>query len=194
MPIVVPGRHLGAAYGSVALKKKLHHGKKSTNSALMLTPMVDMFSMLVLYLIQQFNVSGQILFIDPDLKLPEARKAVELVGNPPLITIGRDLISVQGKPVEATEVLNKDGAWAAPKLEEALKELKQLSSDVAESTGGQINTEAAQGIVVVQADVTVPYMLVKKVLFIASRAGFGRADFAVAKAPQALADAAHVEK
>ncbi len=181
MPIVRPGRHLGQAYHSVALKKKLGHGRRSSYASLLLTPMVDMFTILVLYLIQQFNATGQILFIDPDLKLPEARRTQELVGNPPLITIARDLISVQGKAVEDTSVLSKEGNWAAPKLEEALKELRQMSTDVEASTGGQVVTEAAQGIVIVQADVTVPYMLVKKVLFIASKTGFARADFAVSR-------------
>jgi biopolymer transport protein ExbD len=189
MPIVLPGRRLGAAYNSQALKKKLGHGRKSAYASLLLTPMIDMFTILVLYLIQQFNATGQILFIDPDLKLPEAHRTQELVGNPPLITIGRDTISVQGKAVEETSVLGKDGNWAAPKLEEALKELRQLSTDVQEQSGGQVVTEAAQGIVVVQADVTVPYMLVKKVLFIASKSGFGRADFAVQRVTEQVAAA-----
>ncbi len=183
MPIRKPGRRIGAAYGSIALEKKLHHGKKSISAPLMLTPMIDMFVMLVLYLIQQYSSSGQILFIDPDIRLPEARRAVELVGNPPVITIGREMIAVQGKPVEETSVLKKDGEWKAPKLEAALKELKQLSDDVAESSGGQINTETAQGMIMVQSDSTIPYMIVKKVLFIASKTGFARADFAVSRAP-----------
>lgn len=179
MPIVKPGRRVGDAYESAYMKKKVHGGRRSAYASLLLTPMIDMFTILVLYLIQQFNATGQILFIDPDLKLPQARRTQELVGNPPLITIARDLISVQGKAVESTDVLAKEGNWAAPKLEEALKELRQLATDVQEQSGGAINTEAAQGIVIVQADVTVPYMLVKKVLFVASKVGFGRADFAV---------------
>jgi biopolymer transport protein ExbD len=191
MPIHLPGRHLGAAYDSQYLKKKLGHGRRSAYASLLLTPMVDMFTILVLYLIQQFNATGQILFIDPELKLPEARRTQELVGNPPLITIARDMISVQGKAVEETSVLAKEGNWAAPKLEDALKELRQLSTDVAEQTGGAVNTEAAQGIVIVQADVTVPYMLVKKVLFIASKTGFARADFAVTRISEGTVAAAH---
>jgi biopolymer transport protein ExbD len=190
MPIVKPGRRFGAAYDSIALKKKAGHGKLSTAAPLMLTPMIDMFVMLTLYLIQQFNATGQILFIDPSIKLPEARRAVELVGNPPLITIANDMIAVQGKQVEETSVLAAKGNWNAPKLEEALKELKQLSNDVQESSGGAIQTEAAQGIIMIQADVTVPYQLVKKVIFIASRVGFARADFAVSR----LAEVATAEK
>lgn len=183
MPIVVPGRRLGIAYagGAGAAKKKLKRGKRSTNAPLMLTPMVDMFVILVLYLIQQFSASGQLLFIDPTMKLPEARRAVDMAGNPPIITIAKDMISVQGKPAEATDQLIKDGYWAAPKLEEKLKEMRDLATRVQNATGGQISTESAQGVIVVQADVGVPYMLVKKVLFTANKVGFTQVNFAVTR-------------
>lgn len=183
MPIVVPGRRLGIAYagGAGAAKKKLKRGKRSTNAPLMLTPMVDMFVILVLYLIQQFSASGQLLFIDPTMKLPEARRAVDMAGNPPIITIAKDMISVQGKPAEATDQLSKDGYWAAPKLEEKLKEMRDLATRVQNATGGQISTESAQGVIVVQADVGVPYMLVKKVLFTANKVGFTQVNFAVTR-------------
>ena len=183
MPIVVPGRRIGIAYvqGASAAKKKLKRGKKSINAPLMLTPMVDMFVILVLYLIQQFSASGQILFIDPSLKLPEARRAVEMAGNPPVVTISKEMISVQGKPAEPTDKLAQDGYWAAPKLEEKLKEMRDLSTRVANATGGQITTESAQGVIVVQADVGVPYMLVKKVMFTANKMGFTQVNFAVSR-------------
>ncbi len=179
MPIVVPGRRIGTAYStSAAAKKRLQHGKRSVNSALMLTPMVDMFVILVLYLIQSFSASGQILFIDPTLKLPDAKRVAEMVGNPPVVTVGKTMISVQGKPVEATDQLIKDGYWAAPKLEEKLKEMRDLSTRVANATGGQVTTESAQGVLLLQADVNVPYMLVKKVLFTANKTGFTQVNFA----------------
>ncbi len=192
MPLVVPARRLGSAYGSQALKKKLHSGRRALYADLLLTPMVDMFTILVLYLIQQFNATGQILFIDPNMSLPMARKAVEMNGNPPLISITNDMISVQGQPVQPTDALRKPGEWNAPKLEEALRQLRQLSTDVEQSTGGRVVTESAQGIVLVQADVTVPYVLIKKALFVAAKAGFARADFAVAPAPAAPVTAAEV--
>lgn len=193
MPIVVPGRRIGIAYGSAnAGKKKLKKGKRSINAPLMLTPMVDMFVILVLYLIQQFSASGQILFIDPAMRLPEARRAVDMAGNPPVITIAKDVISVQGNPVEPTDQLSKDGYWAAPKLEEKLKEMRVLSDRISNATGGQITTESAQGIIIIQADVGVPYILVKKVLATANKTGFTQANFAVnrAAAPAEVA-AAH---
>lgn len=184
MPIVVPGRRLGTAYadGNNAAKKKLKKGKRPTNTSLMLTPMVDMFTIIVLYLIQSFSASGQILFLDPTMKLPEAVRAVDMFGNPPVVTISKTTISVQGKPVEPTSSIAKDGYWAAPKLEEKLKEMRDLSQRVAIATGGQVSTASAQGVILVQADIGVPYMLVKKVLFTANKVGYNQVNFAVNRA------------
>jgi biopolymer transport protein ExbD len=185
MPIVTPGRRLGSAFGSRAQTGKLGTTRRTGHAALFLTPMVDMFTIMVLYLIQQFSATGQFLFVDPEVKLPRAQRAAAIAGNPPVITITNETISVQGKAVEDTSVLQKDGGWQAPRLEQALRDLRQLSTDVEKSTGGRVVTDSAQGIVMVQADLTVPYVLVKKVLFIASKAGFGRADFAVSPAAAA---------
>jgi biopolymer transport protein ExbD len=184
MPIVVPGRRIGTAYqgGSNAAKKKLKRGKRPTNQDLMLTPMVDMLTMIVLYLFQSFSASGQILFIDPNMKLPTAIRAVDMVGNPPVVTIAKDVIQVQGKPVEPTANLAKDGYWAAPKLEEKLKEMRDLSKRVEAATSGQVATESSQGVLLIQADETVPYMLVKKVLFTANKIGYTQVNFAVDRA------------
>lgn len=179
MAIVVPGRRIGTAFNSVVAQKRFASRKRSVYAALMLTSMVDMFTILVLYLIQQFNSTGQILFMDPNVALPKAQRAIDVNGTPPVVTIAKDVISVQGRPVEQTSSLIKEGQWDATKLEEALRQLKSLSEEVRNVTGGSVDTEAAKGALLVQADLTIPYILVKKVLFIAAKAGFPRADFAV---------------
>jgi biopolymer transport protein ExbD len=182
MPIVTPGRRIGSAYSSSnALKKRMHRSRRNGYAALMLTSMVDMFTILVLYLIQQFNSTGQILFVDPDVKLPEAHRAVEVKGNPPVVTIDKNEVSLDGKPIELTETFRKEGQWEAPKLEEALREMREMAKGVEAATGGQMVTDSAAGLMMVQADVDVPYLVVKKVMFIASKAGYDRVDFAVTR-------------
>jgi len=184
MPIVTPGRRIGGAYGSKGLFAKLGAARRGGQASLFLTPMVDMFTIMVLFLIQQFSATGQFLFADPEVKLPRAQRAAAIAGNPPVVTITSETISVQGKAVEDTSALREGGGWQAPRLEQALRDLRELATDVEKSTGGRVVTDSAQGIVMVQADQTVPYVLVKKVLFIASKAGFQRADFAVTPAPR----------
>jgi biopolymer transport protein ExbD len=193
MPIVAPGRRIGVAFvKNSALSKKMNKGKRSGYAALMLTSMVDMFTILVLYLIQQFNATGQILFIDPNIKLPDARRAQAIIGNPPVVTIGKEVIALQGEAVEETNVLDREGNWEAPKLEDALRKMRETSTAVSEATSGQVDTASAQGVLVVQADLGIPYKLIKKAIFIAQKTGFTKIDFAVQKLRDTPAEGAEV--
>ena len=179
MPIIVPGRRIGTAFSShTAIARRLAKRRKSVYATLLLTSLVDMFVILVLYLIQQFNATGQILFIDPDIMLPQARTASALVGSPPTVTINQTSISVQGREVESTDVLGKAGVWEAPHLQEALLSLR-TSASALRDVSAQADVKQRDDTLVVQADLGVPYMLVKKVIFTAQKAGFTRVDFAV---------------
>ena len=182
MPIVTPGRRIGSAYDSHRSRQtRLHRARRITYASLMLTSMVDMFTILVLYLVQQFNSTGQMLFLEPNIKLPEAKQAQPAKGSPPVISIDKDVIYLQGKAVDGTATLAQDNQWSAPKLSQGLRDLRAVSASVARATGGNLVTESAQGLVMVQADASVPYRLVKKVLYIASKAGFEQVDFAVSQ-------------
>ncbi|MBC7794794.1 MAG: biopolymer transporter ExbD [Clostridia bacterium] len=182
MPIVVPGRRIGTAFAShTAIANRLAKRRRSVYAALLLTSLVDMFTILVLYLIQQFNATGQILFIDPDIILPKARTASALVGSPPVVTISQTQISIQGRAVDETKLFATEGVWEAPRLEQALLELRSSAGALADITpnGGE---PTGRQTLVVQADLGVPYMLVKKVIFTAQKTGFSRVDFAVSQA------------
>ncbi|HSI06073.1 MAG: ExbD/TolR family protein [Myxococcota bacterium] len=182
MPIIVPGRRIGTAFAShTVVARRLAKRRRSVYATLLLTSLVDMFVILVLYLIQQFNATGQILFIDPDIKLPKAQTASSLVGAPPVVTIGQSSITVQGKAVEDATILAKNGVWEAPKLEQALLELRTSAKAVRDVSAAALAVPADETLVV-QADLGVPYMLVKKVIFTAQKAGFTRVDFAVQQA------------
>ena len=50
------------------------HGKKATNADLLITPLVDMFVIIVLFLIANFSATGEVLMMTKDIQLPEARQ------------------------------------------------------------------------------------------------------------------------
>lgn len=184
MPIIAPGRRIGTAFSThSAISARLAKRRRSVYAALLLTSLVDMFTILVLYLIQQFNATGQILFIDPDIVLPKTKTASALVGSPPVVTIGKTQITIQGRAVEETATLAKDGVWEAPHLAQAFLELRTSANALADVTPTGTEPTGREALVV-QADLGVPYMLVKKVIFTAQNAGFTRVDFAVSQAPR----------
>ena len=66
-----PGSHLGH---DVPLKfvQKGAHGRKSAYAELNLTSMVDMLTILVVFLLQTFSASGELLSVSKNIVLPDA--------------------------------------------------------------------------------------------------------------------------
>ena len=52
--------------------KKFARGKKGGYAELMLTSLVDMFTIIVIFLIQNFSASGDVMYMTKDIKLPYA--------------------------------------------------------------------------------------------------------------------------
>jgi len=74
MPIHPPHAHL---YNSVTLevaKAKLGHaGRKSLYAPLNLVAYIDMMTMLVIFLLMSFSATGEILFVQKNIVLPDAQ-------------------------------------------------------------------------------------------------------------------------
>ncbi|HET8540516.1 MAG TPA: biopolymer transporter ExbD, partial [Anaeromyxobacter sp.] len=74
MPIVTPGKRPAKRLEkSRILGGKLMKGRKATNAELNVVPMVDMMTMLVIFLLQQFSATGEVMYMQKDIKLPDAQ-------------------------------------------------------------------------------------------------------------------------
>ena len=72
----------------ISRKRKSSWGKKAAVYALMLTSMVDMFSMLVVFLLQTFSTSPEIL-INKGLSLPDSITSSQ-VKEAPVLALSKD--------------------------------------------------------------------------------------------------------
>lgn len=136
--------------------------------------------------------------VGPAVLLPSAAHVAPFEGRPTVISIGLDQIYVEGRAVEGVEKLSKDGYWAAPGLERALKEIRDLGLRLQAANPGATYEKVVEeanatrrknnpppplpsriGESVVIADAATPYRLVKKVLFTANKVGYTRVQFAV---------------
>ena len=149
-------------------------GKKSTYAELNLTSMVDMLTILVVFLLQTFSASGELLSVQKNITLPEAMNHKDLE-QAPIIAISRDSVTLNGEPkADATE-LNKDSSvdWKIPQLHDDLVVLKNNFKLL------HPNPEDWKGLVIVQADKSVDFKVVKKVMYTCSVAGYSNVNFAV---------------
>src|SRR5512142_2416185 len=99
MPIVTPGKRPAKRFEkSKILGGKMKRGHKPTNAELNVVPMVDMMTMLVIFLLQQFSSTGEVLYMQKDIKMPSAHhgQAIDLA---PVVTISAAEVAVVGKKV-----------------------------------------------------------------------------------------------
>src|SRR5512146_3331549 len=99
MAIVTPGKRPAKRFeASHVLGGKMKRGRKGTNAELNVVPMVDMMTMLVIFLLQQFSSTGEVLYMQKDIRLPDARHG-QVIEVAPVVTISPTEIAVVGVKV-----------------------------------------------------------------------------------------------
>ena len=176
MPIVQPGKRPSTRFAaSKILGGKLVRGRRSTNSDLNVVPMVDMMTMLVIFLLQQFSATGEILYMQKDIKLPDARHGQQ-IEVAPVIAVSAAHVVVSGQKVAEVGDVEKDPSQIIAPVVEKLRDEKkrwdfihQNDRDREKNWKGEVN---------VQADVKVPFRVVRRIMASAAEAGYGTVNMA----------------
>jgi len=181
MAIQAPGKRYG---------KRLQHSKvfghgagghKSVNADLNVTPLVDMFVILVLFLIANFSATGEILAMQKDIQLPEAANTAELTFAP-TVMVSQSEVLVSGTLIGRVDDLTREDYLNIPALEEKLRDMKKQFEDLHAAAGDE---GAFKGDVNIQADKRVQFKIIKRVMFSCASAGYGNISFAtIAKGGQ----------
>jgi biopolymer transport protein ExbD len=190
MAIFRPGeRH---RYHNILSKRR---GKRGVTAVLSLTAMVDMFTVLVIFLLQNYNSTGEILYIPKEVVLPKATMVKEL--KPAyVVTISNKEILVDRTPVATFDEVKNNSEWMIQKLFDVLKaglaqkkaeqdaSLKNKFQEVVNTARGQEKEDPnAWRKITIQSDKDVDFLTVKKVMFTVVEAGAGEINFAVMKRP-----------
>jgi biopolymer transport protein ExbD len=175
MAVHLPGRH--PAFPPIGILRKGHGGgkKKSLMMPLNLTAMVDMFTCIVIFLLQSFSASGELMFMQKDLKLPEAGNGSALEERGPVVTLFHNEVLIEGQKIAALEELD-DTLPTIPDLTEKLKKMKE--NDL-KYKGPQDPTKPYEGHMIVQSDKTTDFELVRKSIGSMNEAGWTHIQFAV---------------
>lgn len=190
MAIFRPGeRH---RYHNILSKRK---GKRDVTALLSLTAMVDMFTVLVIFLLQNYNTTGEILYIPKEVVLPKASSVRELKPSH-VVTISNKEVLLDKDQVATYEEVKAAEDWNIQRLKDQLAEALQKKKaeqesklqnrirDAVEATRGENEDDPNQwSKVTIQADKDVDFLTIKKVLFTVTEAGAGEINFAVTKLP-----------
>lgn len=188
MPIHKPGqRH---RYHNILKRKGT---KRGVTAVLSLTAMVDMFTVLVIFLLQNYNTTGEILYIPKEVTLPKANRVNEL--KPSLVvTVSAKEVLIDRTQVATFEEVKAAKDWVIPNLRDKAKFLlekakadqeaklqNRLKNVVDKTVGKEDEDPSAWRKVTLQADKSIDYLTLKKIMYSIYEAGGGPINFAVAK-------------
>ncbi len=134
--------------------------KQSITQPLMLTSLVDAFSILVVYLLMNFSTSGEILYFSKDLELPQAQNSVELERHTVV------------KVVE-------DGKYFIEEEEVAKGQLVAKLLELRKTFESERPNETFPGTLIVQADRRQEYKNLNSIVLAGAHTGYSDIKFAV---------------
>lgn len=164
-----------------ALRMERHHKRMKSGSALNLVSMMDIFTILVFFLLVS-SAETEVLPNPKEIQLPESTalaKARESV----VVMVTDDQILVQGRPVVSVASALKGSDLVIPALKEALR---QQTDRVLIK---QATVEIAAREVTILGDKDLPYRLLKRVMATCTDAEFGQIALAVVQRDGAPAPA-----
>lgn len=158
---------------------KFAKGRKPSDSALQLTSMVDMFTLLVIFLLANFSATGEVLFMSKDIQLPTATHGTE-IERAPVVSITNQFIGLEGQRVVDADQIAHDEVLNIQQLEDSLRDLKKREEFV-----HQLDKEHQfDGKINIQADKKTQFKIIKRVMYSCAMAGYGNINFAVLQGKQ----------
>jgi len=164
-----------------ALRMERHHKRMKGGSALNLVSMMDIFTILVFFLLVS-SAETEVLPNPKEIQLPESA-ALEKARESVVVMVTDDQILVQGRPVVTVASAMAGDALVIPALQTALRQqtdrvlIAQAKADIAARE------------VTILGDKDLPYRLLKRVMASCTAANFGQISLAVVQRDGAPAPA-----
>jgi biopolymer transport protein ExbD len=190
MPIHVPGHR----NRSGRQKKPV---KRNAVAVLSLTAMVDMFTVLTVFLLQNYASTGEVISLPKEVKLPEAHTVKELKPSN-VVVISPDKIMLNSEFIAEFRTVKEQNDWEVESLKSRVIKLIE-EGRIAESNLGNKVRKAIEGAksgddpevneipqykkITIQADKKVDFLTVKKIMYTVTEAGIAEINFAVIKLP-----------
>lgn len=157
-----------------ARRMQRHHGRLSRKGGLNLVSLMDVFTILVFFLL--VNTSDTQSLPDPDeLTLPESA-AEKPAAETTVVMLTRNEILVNGKSVIANNTALAGDESTIPQLRQALLRAKPERTT---ESADDANTPPGRGKLTIMADKGLPYRLIRKVMLTSTASEFGRVSLAV---------------
>ena len=186
MPIYAPGIRKGHYVQNI---------KRDVVAVLQLTAMVDMFTVLVVFLLQNYASTDQILPIAEKIALPQA-KEVKTLKPSHVVILSDGIVTLNEDVLGSLKDQTSDEQWVFPPLKRKITELLQIAQEggsnfllaqlkrVQEDPEDEGLIKEALFRVTIQADEKTNFLEIKKIMYTLTDAGVKEMNFAVIKTPE----------
>ncbi len=160
---------------STTLNLRTGRRRKRGTFTLRLTSMIDMFTILLVFLLKSYSADGQIMTVAPDLRLPESTSKTK----PPLVSvvaITREWILVDGRPIQKLEEIADNETLIIPSLQNELARLRNISEGI-----GRLSQQMQgfSGTIAIQGDQDLTFDLLKRIMLTCGQVGYNDMNLAV---------------
>jgi biopolymer transport protein ExbD len=170
--IIKPGYHLRPTYDLHGLRRRRRNDHRGeVVSELPLTRLIDMFSILVIYLLMNFSATGEIFFMNKDLPLPNAMRTNPLETGP-LISIVGDTFVLDVPPEYQGTGAIEDSSLSLKAIVDQLNTYHARALENEIPSGNRINVQASED---------APIGLIKRAMTAAVSSGWTNINFVVKK-------------
>lgn len=146
---------------------KPRRSKSISAFTLRLTAMIDMFTILLVFLLKSFSVEGEIMSVAQDLRLPESTAQTPPKAAP-ILVVTNEWIILDGTPVERVETVLTQRDNMINSLKIQLQQIRAFSESL-----GQLNAKMRfKGNIAIQGDKGISFGLLKKIMFTCGQVGF----------------------
>jgi len=156
-------------------KRKKHFRRRPREMTLQITSMIDVFTILLVFLLKSYSTEGHLINIAEAIRLPtstaslEVARAVSVGFNNRALYLDGELLVEDVTPYLASDEM------AIPPLLRALEERAARVKEIAAKNPSVVFT----GEIVLQGDREIPFRLLKKVIYTAGQAGYVNQSLAV---------------
>jgi len=153
------------------MRRRFELPKQKSTFGLNITSMTDMFTILLVFLLQTYSTSTVELIPEAGLRLPQSSsntnpvESIKLVVSKEVVKIDKTKIaSMKNADFEAKDIDPNDTNFILP----LFNELDKLAKDEKLKNDPAVK----EGRILLQADSGLPYSVLRKVMYTASMAGF----------------------
>ena len=159
----------------MAVRRRRGQRKRGTQTPLRMTSMMDILTVLLLFLLKSFVVEGEVITPPPGVALPESTSDTAPEASV-VVAIFEDTIMLDGQVVARVSTATAAGDLLIPTLAEGLSLSYEQGLAIAERRG---DADAFRDRVAIQGDQDISFDILQRVMFTCQHSGYGDIALAV---------------